>query len=79
MEEAAREVQGRSMAQETLRRLLKNKGAILGMVFLVVLVVATIASSFIYDYETDIVGLSTEIFQGPSGKNPKVTLRSRRL
>ena len=34
IEEAAQEVQGRSQAQETLRRLLKNKGAIIGMVFL---------------------------------------------
>ena len=38
IEEAAQEVQGRSQAQETLRRLLKNKGAIIGMVFLVLLV-----------------------------------------
>lgn len=37
IEEAAQEVQGRSQAQETLRRLLKNKGAIIGMVFLVLL------------------------------------------
>ena len=59
IEEAAQEVQGRSQAQETLRRLLKNKGAIIGMVFLVLLVAATIASTFIYDYDTDIVGLST--------------------
>lgn len=63
------EVKGRSMAQETLRRLLKNKGAIVGMVFLIVLVLATIASTFIYDYKTDIVGLSTEIFQSPSAKH----------
>lgn len=40
IEEAAQEVQGRSQAQETLRRLLKNKGAIIGMVFLVLLVAA---------------------------------------
>lgn len=63
------EVKGRSMAQETLRRLLKNKGAIVGMVFLIVLVLATIASTFIYDYKTDIVGLSTEIFQSPSAEH----------
>lgn len=63
------EVKGRSMAQETLRRLFKNKGAIVGMVFLIVLVLATIASTFIYDYKTDIVGLSTEIFQSPSAEH----------
>lgn len=63
------EVKGRSMAQETLRRLFKNKGALVGMVFLIVLVLATIASTFIYDYKTDIVGLSTEIFQSPSAEH----------
>ena len=65
----AAEVKGRSMAQETMRRLFKNKGAIVGMVFLIVLVLATIASTFIYDYNTDIVGLSTEIFQSPSAEH----------
>lgn len=65
----AAEVKGRSMAQETMRRLFKNKGAIVGMVFLIVLVLATIASTFIYDYKTDIVGLSTEIFQSPSAEH----------
>lgn len=65
----AAEIKGRSQAQETLRRLFKNKGAIVGMVFLIVLVLATIASTFIYDYKTDIVGLSTEIFQSPSLKH----------
>lgn len=65
----AAEVKGRSMAQETMRRLFKNKGAIVGMVFLIVLVFATIASTFIYDYKTDIVGLSTEIFQSPSAEH----------
>ena len=63
------EVKGRSQAQETMRRLFKNKGAIVGMVFLIVLVLATIASTFIYDYKTDIVGLSTEIFQSPSAEH----------
>ena len=65
----AAEVKGRSQAQETMRRLFKNKGAIVGMVFLIVLVLATIASTFIYDYKTDIVGLSTEIFQSPSASH----------
>lgn len=65
----AAEVKGRSQAQETMRRLFKNKGAIVGMVFLIVLVLATIASTFIYDYKTDIVGLSTEIFQSPSAEH----------
>ena len=46
----------RSMAQETWRRLLQNKGAIFAMIFLVGLVVVAIASGFIFDYETDVIG-----------------------
>lgn len=46
----------RSMAQETWRRLLQNKGAIFGMVFLIALVAVAIASGFIFDYETDVIG-----------------------
>jgi peptide/nickel transport system permease protein len=46
----------RTLFQETWRRLLKNKGAIIGMVFLVVLVVAAILSGFIFDYDTDVIG-----------------------
>lgn len=66
---AVAEVKGRSMAQETVRRLLKNKGAIVGMVFLVLLVTATVASSFIYDYDKDIVALTTDIYQAPSAQH----------
>lgn len=46
----------RSMAQETWRRLLQNKGAIFAMIFLIGLVVVAIASGFIFDYETDVIG-----------------------
>lgn len=46
----------RSLAQETWRRLLQNKGAIFAMIFLVGLVVVAIASGFIFDYETDVIG-----------------------
>ena len=69
LEGAAKDVHGRSMAQMTLHRLFQNKGAIIGMVFLIILVIGTVAATFIYDYNTDIIGLSTEIFQGPSLKH----------
>lgn len=46
----------RSLAQETWRRLLQNKGAIFAMIFLIALVVVAVASGFIFDYETDVIG-----------------------
>ncbi len=48
---------GRSMWQETWRRLFKNKGAVAGMVFLVFLLVVSFAASFIYDYDEDIIAI----------------------
>ncbi len=46
----------RSQLQETWRRLLKNKGAIIGMIFLLLLVIAAILSGFIFDYDTQVIG-----------------------
>ena len=43
-------IQERGLASETMRRLKKNKGAIIGLIFMVLLVVVTIASGT-YDYE----------------------------
>ena len=44
------------MFQETMRRLLRNKGAVLGMLFLLALVIAAAISPIIFDYETDVIG-----------------------
>ncbi len=46
----------RSQLQETWRRLLKNKGAIIGMIFLALLIIAAVLSGFIFDYDTDVIG-----------------------
>ena len=54
------EFKGRSLAQETMRRLLKNKGAIVGMCFLILLVIVAIASEFIFDFDTDIILVQAE-------------------
>jgi len=35
---------------------LKNKGAIIGMIFLLLLVIAAILSGFIFDYDTQVIG-----------------------
>ncbi len=60
---------GRSQAQETWRRLLKNKGAVIGMVFLVILVIGAVAAGFIYDYDTDVIGMSPDIYSAPSAEH----------
>lgn len=54
--ENTKKVKGRSMFQETWRRLVKNKGAMLGLGFLVLLVVAALVSPLIFDYKTVVIG-----------------------
>lgn len=49
-------IKSRSMMQEAWRRLLKNKGAIIGMVFLSILIISAIASPYIFDYKKDVIG-----------------------
>lgn len=49
-------VKSRSMLQETWRRLLKNRGAIVGMIFLLLLVAVAVLSPVLFDYETDVIG-----------------------
>lgn len=53
---ATKHYKSRSLGQEAFRRLLKNKGAMIGMAFLVLLVLAAILSGFIFDYDTDVIG-----------------------
>lgn len=63
-------VKSRSMAQETWRRLLKNKGSVVGMIFLIALVVVSIAAGFIYNYEADIVAINmANALQHPSAEH----------
>lgn len=63
-------IKSRSLWQETWRRLLKNKGAVVGLCFLVFLILAAIASGFIYDYDTDIIQINmAEALQHPSSEH----------
>ena len=61
---------GRSMAQETWRRLKKNKGAMFGIAFLLLLVLATIVASYIFDYDKDIIAMTKDRFLPPSWEHP---------
>lgn len=60
-------MKSRSMAQETFRRLLKNKGAVGGMIFLVLLVLISVAAGYIYDYDVDIIAIHMEQALQPPG------------
>lgn len=55
---ADKKIKSRSMMEETWRRLLKNKGAVIGMIFLILLVLAAILSPFVFNYETDVIGMN---------------------
>ena len=58
------------MAHETWRRLKKNKGAMFGIAFLLLLVLATIVASFIFDYDKDIIAMTKDRFLPPSWEHP---------
>ena len=69
-EDLKKKYKSRSMAQETWRRLLQNKGAIIGMLFLILLVVAAISSGFVFDYETEVIGQNmAERLMGPCAQH----------
>ncbi len=64
------EIKSRSLWQETWHRLMKNKGAVIGLCFLAALIIAAIASGFIYDYDTDIIQINmSEALQHPSAEH----------
>ena len=52
------EYKGRSLAQETWRRFLKNKGAVVGMIFMVLLLVLACAGDLLYDYNAEIINMN---------------------
>ena len=60
------EYKGRSLAQETWRRFLKNKGAIVGMAFMILLVILACSGDLIYDFQVDITGFSADLSESPS-------------
>lgn len=60
-------VQSRSRFQEILRQLKKNKGAMLGLGFLLFLVIASCAAGFFYEYDRDIIAIDmANALQPPS-------------
>lgn len=54
----------------TMHRLLKNKGAVVGLIIILILIVLSLTSNVLFDYEKDIVEFHTkERLQGPSSEH----------
>ncbi len=65
---STKHVKSRTLFQETWRRLVKNKGAMIGMGFLIFLILAALLSPFIFNYETDVIGQNmSDRLMGPCG------------
>ncbi|MEN6419930.1 MAG: ABC transporter permease [Clostridiaceae bacterium] len=56
VENTKKRYKSRSLWQEAFRRLLKNKGAIIGMLFLLALAIAAILAGFLFDYDKVVIG-----------------------
>ena len=66
-----KQVKRRTRAQEIWHRLLQNKGAVIGMICLTVLVLAAALSPVIFDYETDVIGQNiSERLMHPCAAHP---------
>ena len=65
------EFKQRSMFAETWKRLKKNRGAMIGLVIVIILFLLAIFAGMIFDYDTDVIGQNyNELLQGPSWKHP---------
>ena len=61
----------RSMFAETWKRLKKNRGAMIGLVIVIILFLLAIFAGVIFDYDTDVLGQNyNELLQEPSWKHP---------
>lgn len=62
-----KELKNRSQAQEVWRRLKKNKGAMIGLVFLTLLVIIALSGDLLFDYEKDVIAMQPALkLQPPS-------------
>ena len=65
------EFKQRSQLAETWKRLKKNKGAMIGLVIVVILFVLALCAGIIFDYDTDVIGQNyNELLQEPSLRHP---------
>lgn len=64
--ERLQDYKGRSLGQETWRRFLKNKGALIGMCFMALLLILALVGDLLYDYDKQIISMSSDMRQAPS-------------
>ncbi len=61
----------RSQFAEIMRNLRKNKGAVLGLIIIIMMIILALCAPLIYDYDQDIIAQNIpERLQGPSLKHP---------
>ena len=66
MDKEIKKYKKKSMAQETWHRLIKNKGAVIGMLFLLALIAVALLAPVLFDYETEVIGQNiSERFMPP--------------
>lgn len=69
-ERASKIYKKRSTMALAWRQLRRNKGAIIGLVLLVLIIVGALLAPFVYDYNTDVIGMNVrERMQWPSAKH----------
>lgn len=70
MNEQKNLIKKKSQGRETWDRFIRNRGAVVGLVIIIIVVLAALLSGFIYDYEEDVVKLdSPNRLQWPNSKN----------
>ena len=60
----------RSQFQETIRRLKKNRSAMIGLAIILLVVLVSVISNFVYDYDTQVIAATGERLQHPSWQHP---------
>ena len=67
---ASQKYKKRSTFDSIWRQLRKNKGAIVGMILLVVIIIIALVSPYIFNYETDVIANNVkERMQHPSSEH----------
>lgn len=60
----------RSQFQETMRRLSKNRSAMLGLAIILVVILISVGASIFYDYDTQVIAAVGDRLQHPSWQHP---------
>ena len=67
---ASQKYKKRSTFASIFRQLRKNKGAIIGLVMMIIIVALAVLAPVIFDYEKDVIGMNLrERLQSPSSKH----------